>query len=620
VARRSRWSEAHSRRSASIGAEAKEARHEQREEIDRLKAALTAETATVENKRQAMTQLFADIERRQADAMKATTVKLQQSAEIEKLKAALATETAKVETECFAKRQAFKERDAVNARIQDITAYAESTKATLSKNMQVAADAQMEKIQALQKELSESRTAKIMAERNVRITTVEVKNLKLEIQRLTEQYKRQQTQDAEYAARLQAENKKMKSTVSEQQIEFESMKSTVTQQQAQITTMKPAVDEQATLLSQIEVLKRKLEAYLAASMFITETKTIAHTPTISWTDELSFPMLVKNDQTGERNVLSLYHLEAENVPNMSSLSEDGQSNLYIKISLPPISNATTGETGLTYLLLQLYHHERNASDKLVAQGLIQVRGVATGEKKGCILFHLNCLVKGLADSVLFRCQYAWRSSTSAVEQLQLHDGGMPADLPAAKKRQLRIRHLVFEARQTYELIFNHMDRTIKQNLGETCPAVAVELYRKHTINVLKSIDFAKGKALLDAVAETTLIQVAKAIKEVHKLSSKHGIPPLIVSVEGHTNCKDPAKRSNAYHMRLSEERATACREYLEGAGVDPKYLQSKGFGGTVRISETKPTLNQRTEFNVVDNFEEEIQRRIAAELERESKE
>ena len=74
------------------------------------------------------------------------------------------------------------------------------------------------------------------------------------------------------------------------------------------------------------------------------------------------------------------------------------------------------------------------------------------------------------------------------------------------------------------------------------------------------------QADLGADAELILIQVAKAIKEVHKLSSEHGIPPLVVSVEGHTNCKDPAKQSSPYHMQLSKKRAVACRKYLERAG------------------------------------------------------
>ena len=38
---------------------------------------------------------------------------------------------------------------------------------------------------------------------------------------------------------------------------------------------------------------------------------------LSWNDTLSFPMLVKNSSTGERNVLCLKNLEAENVPDVS---------------------------------------------------------------------------------------------------------------------------------------------------------------------------------------------------------------------------------------------------------------------------------------------------------------
>ena len=91
--------------------------------------------------------------------------------------------------------------------------------------------------------------------------------------------------------------------------------------------------------------------------------------------------------------------------------------------------------------------------------------------------------------------------------------------------QLRIKHLVFEARQRYELIFEHIDSQIRRILGDTCPAVSgrlfvrelvlrtakqpngplsflcdlctspflVELYRKHTIQVLQAIDFDKGR-------------------------------------------------------------------------------------------------------------------------------
>merc|ERR1712224_975105 len=118
-------------------------------------------------------------------------------------------------------------------------------------------------------------------------------------------------------------------------------------------------------------------------------------------------------------------------------------------------------------------HERRSPDKLVAQGLIQVRGPGgdlVGDKKGRILLHFNCAVKGLADYVLFRCQYEWRTSTRGIDQPELLDFGMPSDLSYEIRQQLRIKHRVFEA-----------------------------------------IDFDKGKAFLSAASRHILDQVAKAI-------------------------------------------------------------------------------------------------------------
>ena len=75
------------------------------------------------------------------------------------------------------------------------------------------------------------------------------------------------------------------------------------------------------------------------------------------------------------------------------------------------------------------------------------------------------------------------------------------------------------------------------------------------------------QALLAADDKAVLDQVARAIREVHTLCMKDGTPPLIVGVEGHTNCKDPARRSNTFNMRLSAARAAACREYVMFKGA-----------------------------------------------------
>ena len=106
----------------------------------------------------------------------------------------------------------------------------------------------------------------------------------------------------------------------------------------------------------------------------------------------------------------------------------------------------------------------------------------------------------------------------------------------------------------------------KQNIQaldiETCSSFTAFLAHKNECR----LSYAQ-QADLTAASRHILDQVAKAIKILHKLSLDLGIPPLIVSVEGHTNCKDPAKRSNPYHMGLSMERANKCREYLESAGT-----------------------------------------------------
>ena len=40
-----------------------------------------------------------------------------------------------------------------------------------------------------------------------------------------------------------------------------------------------------------------------------------------WRDKLSFPMLVMDETTGERNVLYFYDMEAEDVPDVSPIQK-----------------------------------------------------------------------------------------------------------------------------------------------------------------------------------------------------------------------------------------------------------------------------------------------------------
>jgi hypothetical protein len=57
-------------------------------------------------------------------------------------------------------------------------------------------------------------------------------------------------------------------------------------------------------------------------------------------------------------------------------------------------------------------------------------------------------------------------------------------------------------------------------------------------------------------------------------------PDLRVRIDGHTDSTGTAK----FNQGLSERRASAVRTYLEGAGIDPSRLETKGFGMTAPVA------------------------------------
>ncbi|MFP8872062.1 MAG: OmpA family protein, partial [Myxococcota bacterium] len=57
-------------------------------------------------------------------------------------------------------------------------------------------------------------------------------------------------------------------------------------------------------------------------------------------------------------------------------------------------------------------------------------------------------------------------------------------------------------------------------------------------------------------------------------------PDLRVRIDGHTDSTGTAK----FNQGLSERRASAVRTYLEGIGIDPSRLQTKGFGMTAPVA------------------------------------
>ena len=70
----------------------------------------------------------------------------------------------------------------------------------------------------------------------------------------------------------------------------------------------------------------------------------------------------------------------------------------------------------------------------------------------------------------------------------------------------------------------------------------------------------------------------------------------IVDVYGHTD----SQGSDAYNLQLSQERASAVSQYLAGQGIDPRRLNSQGFG------ESRPVATNATDAGRAQNRRVEI--------------
>lgn len=125
-----------------------------------------------------------------------------------------------------------------------------------------------------------------------------------------------------------------------------------------------------------------------------------------------------------------------------------------------------------------------------------------------------------------------------------------------------------------------------------CPEVKKEV-RKLFQKALQGIQFESGKDVIKKTSNTILNQIAKVLIDN---------PTYLIEVQGHTdNVGKPEM-----NQTLSENRATAVRNYLISKGVDEKRITSKGYGDTKPVAPNTTTAgrakNRRVEFVVT--FEE----------------
>lgn len=97
-----------------------------------------------------------------------------------------------------------------------------------------------------------------------------------------------------------------------------------------------------------------------------------------------------------------------------------------------------------------------------------------------------------------------------------------------------------------------------------CPTLT-KVSSDGTVSLLQPIQFATGLATILPVSYPILDEVVTLMKARDKMK---------ITVEGHTD----SRGTHDYNVKLSDQRAAAVRRYLEGKGIAPSRLTSKGYG------------------------------------------
>ena len=198
----------------------------------------------------------------------------------------------------------------------------------------------------------------------------------------------------------------------------------------------------------------------------------------------------------------------------------------------------------------------------------------------------------LSDDSLGSDDDSGRSNKNYTEETNIH----------LKERVLPKRKV---EREKEEEILNsklrEVNDAVKSELQDRCNLVEVDVINR-VIRLKKKIKFVKNTVVVKRESHRVLQQAATALKTIRavidRLGSEFGVQQLRFECAGHTHAKTPDVAESALHMRVSESRANAIREFLIDQGVSEMYIVAKGYGGTVPIGK-KPSQNRRVEINVL---------------------
>lgn len=121
-----------------------------------------------------------------------------------------------------------------------------------------------------------------------------------------------------------------------------------------------------------------------------------------------------------------------------------------------------------------------------------------------------------------------------------------------------------------------------------CPLTQVD--EEGVVQLLQPIEFEFGKAVIKEVSYPILDEVVDLMK---------GRASIKLGVYGHTDNQG----ADALNLRLSKERAAACKNYLINHGIAANRLESQGFGPTQPVADNNTdegrAKNRRVDFKIL---------------------
>lgn len=128
--------------------------------------------------------------------------------------------------------------------------------------------------------------------------------------------------------------------------------------------------------------------------------------------------------------------------------------------------------------------------------------------------------------------------------------------------------------------------------ADGCPAKDLVVYEEGQVLLFGSVNFDTGKATIQKDSFPVLDEVVGVLKDHPEIKK--------IRVDGHTD----SVGADAMNLDLSRRRAQSVKEYLIDKGIDPKRLDSKGFGETKPVASNDTALgrakNRRVEFTTLE--------------------